>query len=584
VAQSGSRSRRIHAVLRLSIWLTLAVAVAPAGGAELLSSTTLPNPDAYRTTWSFAGETAIRLSTESKGGEVLGHFDAYGFADAKHLWHADQSLGRDAKGGAAMLVDDPGHDRWYVGKGPLSGLDLATGAIRWSLPCDQLGYVEPTAARFLSGDRLLLMGAKSCNPYNAYDAMKAPRLTMVDANNGKILWKYEPTSLEYNPLLGYWPKVRQYQGQRAYPGKRIQLDVLLASPKAGGFEFDAPDPDRILIVGDRFEAVKLADGTSLFKTAEKPGILRGAFDGRVFFRDNEYVSAYDAGSGAKIWTFDTGSRGAGVYTVDDFEAKGMSVPEGMHDLIVSTGDKAIRLSAATGKETWSIQRNGMTWSVSKHALMAESADTITAYDWSNGAKLWQARIPAKPRPHDAGDLIVFVEAAAYEDGAPVPPFQFTVVNGRTGQILWAKSDLGGQKIPEWILLGTERIALLNDVGTVATLNVADGTAAEAPARMEEHFVVKYVENSQALQCHDYLGNLVWERPGESALSKPKFLSGRTCVVWVSKNGDAEVINWADGATLWQAKGLEDPQAYVNEAGTYLVVQTAKDITFVKLPS
>ncbi|HET9950763.1 MAG TPA: PQQ-binding-like beta-propeller repeat protein [Candidatus Eisenbacteria bacterium] len=584
MAKTGSRSRRLHIGLPLSIWLSLTVAVAPAGAAEMLSATTIPNPDAYTTTWYFAGEKAIRLSSESKDGEVLGHLDAYGLGDGKLLWHADRSLGRGAKGGGAMLVNDPGHDRWYLGTGPLSRLDLATGAIRWSLPCDQLGYVEPTTARFLSGDRLLLMGTKGCSPGSAYDALKEPRLTMVDANTGKILWQYEPKSLEYDASLGYWAKVKQYKGQRAIVRKRIQLDAMLASPKAGGFEFDAPDPDRIVIMGERYEGVKLADGASLFKSTDKPGILRGAYDGRVFFQDFEKVTAFDAGSGAAIWTFDSGDRGSRVYTVDDFDAMGASVPEDMHDIFVSTGDRAVRVSAATGKETWAVKRGGAVWSASKHALMAESGDKITAYDWISGAKIWEAPISWTPRPRDAGDFIVFVAALTDEDNELVPPFKVTVVHGKTGRIAWAKSDLDGKPISEWLLIGTERIALMNEAGTVATLNVADGTATQAPARLEERYLVKYLENSRVLQCHDYLGNLVWERPGESGLSKPNFLTGKTCVVWVSKEGDVEVIDRADGSTLWKVQGLEEPQVYVDESGAYLVVQSKKDATVVKLPS
>ena len=579
-----SRARRIRAILPLSIWLAFTAVPIHVGAATMLPSTTTPNPDAHPTTWYFAGEKAVRLSTEEKDGEALGHFNAYGLTDAGLLWHADQSLGHGTKDGGPMLFADADHDQWYLGTGPLSRLDLATGRIQWTTPCDQLGYAQPAFSRILSGDRLLLMGTENCDPGTAYDALKEPRLTMVDANTGKILWQYETRSLEYKLSLGFWAKVAQYQGQNVSGEKRIQLDAMLASPVGSGYEFDAPDPDRVLIAGERFEGVNLADGASLFKSKDKPGILRGAYDGRVFFRDGDKVTGFDAGSGAELWTFDADSKGAYVYTVDDFESLDEGVPEEMHDIIISTGDKAFRVSTATGTEIWAVKRGGMSWSTSKHAFMTESGDKITAYDWVSGAKMWEAKISSKPRPHDAGDFIIFVEGTAQDNVTPMPPFKFTVVNGKTGQIAWAKKDLDGKKIPEWLLIGTERIALLNEAGTIATLNVADGTPAEAPTRLEDRFIVKYVEREDALQCHDYLGNLVWERKGESTLAGKKYLAGKECVVWVSKDGVAEVINREDGATLWQAKGLKEPQAYVNTDGTYLVVQSKKDFSIVKLGS
>ena len=580
--KSAFRARQPWAMVPLTIWLVFTLASVHVAVAATLPSTTTPNPDSYPTTWYFAGEKAVRLSAEKKGGEALGHFNAYALADAKLLWHAEQTLGHGTKDDGPMLVVDADHDHWYLGTGPLSRLDLATGAIQWTTPCDQLGFVQPAFARILAGNRLLLMGTKNCDPGTAYDALKEPQLTMVDAATGRILWQYETKSLEYKLSLGFWAKVAQYQGQQVSGEKRIQLDHFLASPGGGGYVFDAADPDRVVIAGERFEGVNLADGAPLFKSKDKPGILRGAYDGRVFFRDGDKVTGFDAGTGAELWTFDADSKGAYVYTVDDFASLNEGVPEDMHDIIISTGDKAFRVSTVTGKEAWAVKRGGMSWSTSQHAFMTESGDKITAYDWVSGAMMWEAKISSKPRPHDAGDFIIFAEGTATDNVTPMPPFKFTVVSGRTGQIIWAKKDIGGKKISEWMLLGDERIVLLNEAGAVATLNVADGTPAEAPTRLEDRFIVKYVERQDALQCHDHLGNLVWQREGESTLPGRKYLAAGGCVVWVSKDGVAEVINRADGATLWEAKGLKESQAYLNADGTYLVVQSKKDFSIVRL--
>ena len=125
---------------------------------------------------------------------------------------------------------------------------------------------------------------------------------------------------------------------------------------------------------------------------------------------------------------------------------------------------------------------------------------------------------------------------------------------------------------------------MNQAGTVATLNVTDGSPAPSATAPVDRFVVKDVGKAMALQCHDEVAKLVWERKGESVPGDQGYLAGKDCVVWLSKDGGAEVIHRTDGATLWQAKGLKEAQAYVDPSGTHLIVQSKKDVTIVKLAS
>jgi outer membrane protein assembly factor BamB len=328
--------------------------------------------------------------------------------------------------------------------------------------------------------------------------------------------------------------------------------------------------------------VKLSDGSPLYKSKDKPGILRGAYDGRAFFRDGDKVTAFSGGDGAETWTFDAKSNGAYVYTLDDLEEMDQGAPEDMHDILISNADNAFRVSTATGKATWTIKRGGMSWWTSKHAFLTESGDKVTGYDWNTGAKLWEVKIGSKPKPKDAGDYIVFIDGDKWQGTNPLPPFQFSAANGKTGKIAWTKKEVDGKKIVDWSLLGTDRIRLENEKGTLAVLNVADGSAATPPAEAADRFFVNYVEKEKALQCRDYTGKLLWERKGEPNLSEVKFLTGHDCIVWVSKDGTEEVINRADGATLWKMKGAKIPSVAVNTAGTYMVAQNDKDLTIVKL--
>lgn len=581
MSKPGSRIHGIHAI---ALAFALVLGSAPFAAGDPLPSTTLPSPDEDLSTWFFAANNAVRISLQKKGDELIGRFNAYGLTEPKLLWHVDQSLGNGVEGAGARLIPDPNSDQCYIGTGPLSRMDPSTGAIKWTIPCEQIGFVQPSSSRFLSGDRLLVMGSKKCKQGTAYDALKEPCFTMIDTNTGKILWQYETKSLEYEMALGYWARVAKLQGRSVTKDKRLQIESMLASPKGNDFDFDVPGADRLVIAGERFEGISLADGSSLYRTKDKPGILRGAYDGRAFFRDGDKVTAFNASNGAEAWTFDAKSKGAYVYTLDDLVDMGQGAPDGMHDVLISGTDDVARVATATGRATWTVKRGGMSWWTSKEAFLTESGDKITAYDWAKAAKIWEAKIGSKPKPTDAGDYIVFVDGEKWASGSPTPPFRFTVANGKSGQIAWTRKDVDGKKIVDWHLQGPDRIRMENEKGSVATFNVADGSPAAAPQEIADRYLVSYVEKAKALQCHDASGTLVWERKGESGMSDASFLTGKDCVVWASKEGTVEVIGRADGKSMWSASGLKEPGVFVNPAGTCLVVQNKKDLTIVKLGS
>ena len=69
---------------------------------------------------------------------------------------------------------------------------------------------------------------------------------------------------------------------------------MLGTSGSGGLGADSAAADRLLIAGERLEAVKLSDGTPVFKTKDEVGILRGAYNGKMFFRKGDDVTAFDA--------------------------------------------------------------------------------------------------------------------------------------------------------------------------------------------------------------------------------------------------------------------------------------------------
>lgn len=578
---AGSSKHNFASRARLSIaFLAAAVLLQSAAGsaADMFPSATLPLQDEGNAGWNFSGDIVVGMVSEKKDGQWMGRFTAYSLNEPKLLWHLDQSLGDPDLDAESRLFPDPVKNQWYIGTGPLSRLDLETGKLLWTVPCDEIGFVNPAHARFLSGDRILVMGSKKCKQSSDYDAMKEPSFAMLDANTGKILWRYETKSYEYELALGYWARVAKFQGRRVAKDKRIQLESMLASTKAATYDLDAPEPEILVIAGERFEGVNLADGSPRFKTKDKVGILRGAFGGRVFFREGDDVTAFDAPSGAVAWTYDLKKKGATIYTVDDLVEMDHGVPAGLRDIMISESEIVSRVSVDTGKALWTVKRGGLSWQGSSHALLTKGDDKTIAYDWNTGAKLWESKIGQKPKGYDAGDFIVFVDGGEGNNAKLVPPYKLTVANGKTGQIVWSKKDVNGKKITGFTFDVPGQIRLQSERG-VDNVNVADGTPATAPEGAASRFFTTF--SAKGVECRDWSGNVVWTRKGE-AFSIPRNQPRNGLIFWATKDGLVEVIGEADGATKWQTKAGKEPQFSVNLKGTYMVVQNKKDVTIVKL--
>lgn len=553
--------------------------VAAPAGAQSLPSASIPISGDRAPVWLFTADKAVSLTTTTRSGQVIGHFAAYSLADLEPLWQVDQAIADVDVEEGNDLTPAPGRDAWYIGSGPFSRLDLATGKVDWSVPCDQTGAVQSGQMRFLSGDRLLVIGTEKCKVKSAYDALTRPVFTMLDAGTGRVLWRHATRGYEYEMSLGYWARVAQYQGRHVPKDKRVQLVSMLGWPAAGSA--DTSQADRLVIAGEKFEAVKLSDGAPLYQTRGEVGILRGADQGKVFFRKGDDITAYDAVTGAAAWTFDLKGKSATVYTPDDLRAEEHGVPEDMTDIMISEVSVVSRVSTGSGQALWTVKRSGMAWQGSTHGVLTKSDDKVTAYDWNTGAKLWEAKIGSKPRGYDSGDFIVFVDGGPIENHRPTPPYRITVARGGTGEIVWTRKDLGGRKIDRFGFDVPGQVRL--EAGDrVENLNVSDGTTIPAPPRDDEGGGYITTFSSNGVRCRDWTGKLVWERKGSSFFPPEPQPYRHGLVVWTTSDGDVEVIGLADGATKWKAKVAKEPRVRVNLLGTHMVVPDRKSSTLVKL--
>ncbi|MGH7681138.1 MAG: PQQ-binding-like beta-propeller repeat protein, partial [Candidatus Eiseniibacteriota bacterium] len=548
--------------------------------------------------WVFFGDKVLGLYAEQKaeqkkrkGQSFVGYINAYSLADQKFLWRFVVPLGDRDLDIATRGIPDFENERLYIGTGQLSLLDVSNGTFKWIIPCETLGFIQPGATLLLPGDRLLTLGAKDCDQNSAWDAMDKPMFSLVNAANGQVIWQYETKSLIFDGNKGHWTGAAKYQGQEGGDKKRRQLEAFPLSSSPSGYALSDTMPDRLAIAGELLEGVNFEDGKQLWKTKDKPGILRGAYGDLGIFQDGDELTAFNLATGTKAWKYELKANSSTIYTADDLKALNHAVPDGMNDLMISDRNVVTRLSTMTGFKVWSVKRGGVNWQASTHAVLAKGGDETTAYDWDTGKELWEVKAGSRPFAYDQGDYIVFVDAdknekteadAATNKGMEyLPPYKFTVVNAKTGQIAWTKKDIGGKDIVSHSFAVPGQIRLISENRVVANLNISDGTPGGAPAGIENQRIVSYDEKKKTLVCTDFAGGLVWTREAEISANGP-FQVRHDYVVWAQKNGIVEAIALADGSLQWKSTFAENPHPFVNEDGTAIVVQHGSEVTIVTL--
>ena len=575
------------ALFAIGVLVAASLAGSATASADLLQAKTLPLRDEGEANWVFFGDTVLGLRADMKGKKYLGYLNAYSLPGLKFAWRFVLPLGDKDLDIATRGIPDFEHNRLYIGTGQLSLLDVATGTFRWIIPCETIGFIQPGATLLLPGDRLLTLGAKECEQKSAWDAMDDPCYSLVDAANGQVIWQHETKGLTYDGKQGHWTRAAKYQGLEGGKKKRRQLEAY------PGYKAGDTIAECVPIVGERFEGINLADGQPLWKTKDKPGILRGAYGEVAYFQDGDELRAFNVTTGALAWKYELKGNSSTIYTVDDLTALNHTVPDGMTDLMISDRNVVTRLDSTTGEALWKVKRGGVNWEASVHAVLAKGGDKTTAYDWSTGAKLWEVKAGSRPFAYDSGDYIVFVDAgknvkteadAATNVGMDyLPPFKFTVVNAKTGQIVWTKKDIDGKDIESHSFAIPGQIRMVSDKGVVANLNVADGQPAVAPEGIENQRFVNYDKKAKTLFCRDFAGNVVWTRKAEMSQAAD-YQVRRDFVVWPQKDGLVEMIALSDGEFRWRSQFGENPHPYVNADGTYLVVQQGKELAIVKAGS
>jgi outer membrane protein assembly factor BamB len=132
---------------------------------------------------------------------------------------------------------------------------------------------------------------------------------------------------------------------------------------------------------------------------------------------------------------------------------------------------------------------GVRWRGSTYAAVAVGGGKVTGYDWNTGAKLWETKAGSKLVSHDAGDYVVLIDAKKKKNDVYLPPFKVSVVDGKTGKIVWTMKDLAKKQIVNYSFPVPGQIRLVSKKGVVANLNLSDGRPGLPPAEVwKQRFV------------------------------------------------------------------------------------------------
>jgi len=308
--------------------------LAPAG-ADMITPTTLPYEDKGVAVWYFLGDKVVGLNAERKGGKYVGHLDAYSLNDTKFLWHLDTPLGNKNSD-----VYPTGHanyyqDRWAIGTGPLSLIDLNAGTVQWAIPGKAVefqGLEDKKKVRRLKTGFVFPAGADkdSSDVSPILLAIAGERFQGVSVADGKTLWQ---TKDKPGILCGV-------TGRLALFGKGKKLTAFNAETGAQAWQYDfkkgntriftaadlrerkqtVPDGmDDIMIVGKKFLArVAWETGKEVWKIKRGSVRWRGSTYAAVAVGGGK-VTGYDWNTGAKLWETKAGSKlvshDAGDYVV-----------------------------------------------------------------------------------------------------------------------------------------------------------------------------------------------------------------------------------------------------------------------------
>lgn len=550
--------------------------------AQQVTATTLPLRDKGAATWLFFNDIVLGIDyggIRTKSARI----NAYSFSQQRLLWRQDgipeSNMHYEEDD---PLVPDYAEQVLYFGNGPFNALDVRSGTIRWHKDCDEAGFVTYFVTQPIGASKLLIAGSDKCKGKSGDNWEKnmeqEKHLMLLNRATGEVIWTHRAKARTKTP--------GKFWGGNYTFNQRFTV-LPLAPARDGGYRYSTGDDvERLLVLGDRLEAVNFADGALLWRTRDDVGSPAGMAGKFIFFVRDDHLNAYElGGTGTPAWSTPIHASSADVLTREDVDSATAQVL-GPGDLFVSTPSGLFRLELASGSQKWMVKLGDSNWQLRNGLLFVATGDEVTTYDFATGTPKWELK--AGPKLYldmvvatDAKRVGLFVDRGDYhkDDDVFVGPYRLWGVDLASGTVVWSLADLDGRRIARYGHWPPTQVRVWGETGKCRTLTVADGSAATGPADANDRSVV-YFPDDRTLRAHNWAGEVIWERKGERA--RLSIWPATGIVVWKPTSGPVEVIKVADGTSLWSGDMGDDPRIHADDAGRNIVIHHGALVTLVRV--
>lgn len=496
------------------------------------------------------------------GGRVRALINAYSLSRREHLWRQEVEVQRKDEAEGQLALPDYKRNLLYLGNGPLSVLDVTTGQVRWTHPCNEVGSPDLGTAQLMPDGGLLIGSTKDCGE----DQDK--RVLLLDDATGAIRWSVTARAHEY----------------KTGDVKHQDFQWLVMNGDDGA-------PSLVVIAGERLQAVRYADGTPAWQVRDKVGRFITYLGGGIAFIDNDELTVYGLTTGTPAWTLD----------VKDPFARVMPIPD-EQDVVLVTYHRAWRLDPASGTVRWTIRREDESWTrlvLPPLFLITTGSREWGAYDLATGAKRWEWR-----REWGDGmeidttiDVRVHQTVLIYEGKEwlqylrrPAAPFRVWALDAASGAVRWQLREVAGERIQGVELLTNDILAVLSEkTGIWHVVTIADGSVTAVGAatarRSGAGYRVSYRDRGNTLMCVGPDGATVWTRrgvPSQRTSDESHLEAAQGYVVWAARDGTVEIIRVTDGTSLYSTTADRDPTPVTTADGRHVLIPVGQTLKILSL--
>ena len=416
-------------------------------------------------------------------------------------------------GGLVYLVADPDHRVWEQSgstPGPyVVAVDEATGQAKWKTEMDGIGLVD--AAPIVQNGVVLARTLGNMDPND--------NILAFDAQTGAALWKLENTF----PAARTWKKdafcTLVLKDNKA--GASLQeLDDVCVDWRSGAVvsQFTITEKDgwsvgaagvaangnSLFMLHDfRLSGFKLPSGTPLFQAPAPDGAYKIAAAGGLVYANDDYVSAYDAQTGAKSWRLSQKVGNAEFMLTADDNTLYIS-PE------TSLPPELLAVDGKTGALKWSLLPGA---EVGRPYPPQISGNLVYAA-FGDGAQLQSKYLPA-----DGQQGAKFLYALDRQSGAvkwryEQPDFKTELYN--TSRITLPVAELNGSLyVTTWLSLGNVDYSSLHS-STLFRLDAATGKVISTTTLMLKQVSGSYSHIGDLLTGAYALNNRVYLPTGANS--------------------------------------------------------------------